>query len=269
MKHMIYASDLNGYSFCPRKIYLSRVLKLGEKPTEAMYRGMMEHTLRKELSFRYSRILEWASEPCNLRESIDREIDSILLGFPSIYRELINQAPEGIDYNTLLQELVAGLQKETAALHRKLEFMVREAGLQEAIEAVTPWRIEYAIKSKGLGLSGRIDKVLQRNNEYLPVEIKTGRVPSSIWWGDRLQVTAYSMLLEGELDSVDILFSIVEYAPALERRPLKITQQLRGAVLETRENIVGILEGFVPEVCCHHNKNKCRACSFKTECYSI
>ncbi|OYT53536.1 MAG: CRISPR-associated protein Cas4 [Candidatus Altiarchaeales archaeon ex4484_2] len=269
MKHKVYASDLNGYAFCPRTIYLSRVLKLGKKPTKERYRGIIEHTLRKELSFRYSRILKRVSEPLELRESIDRELDSTLQGFPFIYRELINQSPEDVDYNALLPELVAGLHEETAALHRKLEFMVKEAGLKKAIEEVTSWRIDYMVESKGLGISGKIDKVLQRNNEYIPVEVKTGRVPFSVWWGDRLQVTAYSMLLEEELDSVDILFSIVEYTAALERRPVKTTERLRRAVLETRDDIIGILEGFVPEVCCHGNKNKCRACSFRTECYSI
>ncbi len=269
MKYRVYASDLNTHAFCPRKIYLSRVLKLGKKPTKEMYRGIIEHILRKELSFRYPRILERVSEPMEISESVDREIDSILKGFPFIYRELVNQSPEDVDCNTILQELVAGLHHETAALHRTLEFMVEEAGLQKAIEEVTPWRIEYAVESRELGISGRIDKVLRRNNIYIPVEVKTGRVPSSVWWGDRLQVAAYSMLLEEELDSVDISFSIVEYTRSSERCPVKVTERLRRAVLETRDDIIRILGGFVPEVCCHGNNNKCSVCSFKTECHNI
>gem|GEM_PF-1262045 len=266
---MVYASDLSVYAFCSRKIYLSRVLGLGEKPNEQMYRGMIEHNLRKDLSLRYSRILSQVSEPKEIGAVVDREIDSIISGFPSKHRGLVNQAPDGVDFNMLLHELVAGLHEEKPALKRKFEFMVEEAGLKGAIEEVTPWRRGYLLGSKRLGFSGKIDKVLRRKNSYLPVEVKTGEVPSSVWWGDRLQLTAYSLLLEEEFDCVDVLFSIVEFTRTLERRPVRITQRLRSEVLEVRDDIIRILEGFVPEVCCHGNRNKCGSCSLRAECYSI
>jgi CRISPR-associated protein Cas1 len=66
-------------------------------------------------------------------------------------------------------------------------------------------RRNFDVSSERLGLTGRVDAVRQRDGEWVPYEHKRGRSQRSTdgepaaWPSDRLQVTAYALLLEEEL----------------------------------------------------------------------
>ena len=68
----------------------------------------------------------------------------------------------------------------------------------------TEWR-NYSLSSEGLGLYGKVDAARQRDGAWTPYEHKRGRPHRGIdgeaqaWPSDRLQVTAYALLLEEEL----------------------------------------------------------------------
>lgn len=41
-----------------------------------------------------------------------------------------------------------------------------------------------------------------KKDNYIPVKIKTGKPSESVWEGDRLQICAYTMLLEEEFNRI-------------------------------------------------------------------
>lgn len=68
----------------------------------------------------------------------------------------------------------------------------------------TEWR-DYQVSSEALGLVGRVDAFRQRDGDWIPYDHKRGRARTreggepEAWPSDRLQITAYALLLEEEL----------------------------------------------------------------------
>ena len=56
-----------------------------------------------------------------------------------------------------------------------IEGMIEEIGIKKALKIVTPWKVEYYIKSENLGITGRVDKIMLEDT-YVPIEIKTGKL---------------------------------------------------------------------------------------------
>jgi CRISPR-associated protein Cas4 len=262
---MLYVSDLSSYCFCPRSIYLSRFLKIKPASSAAQSRGLISHAVRKELSIRQPRILEKISSDCDIRPRLEFEVERILRDVPHIYRSILS----GIEPAPYLAEIRSELVSEMLLMEEKLRIMVEGIGLEESIRLLTPKWVEYSVKSDALMLSGRIDKVMAEPS-YVPVEIKTGSVPSSVWEGDRIQTCAYAMLLEDSLTlSEPIGFGFVEYTRVSERRPVLTTEKLRREVVSIRDRVSEVLDGHLPDICPHGSGKKCVGCGYKEQCYDI
>lgn len=259
----VNASDLSQYVFCPRAIYLSRVLGVKPKPTPEKEKGIVGHAIRKELSLRHGRILRKASSPEDIEPLLEKEFDAVMLEAPAIYRQKLS----GIDVDAYFQALRGELAREMKMLAGELTAMVEEMGLKSAVEYATPWKIEYSLSSDLINLSGRVDKVFLRET-HVPVEIKTGKTPDRVWEGDRLQVTAYVMLLEEKFGE-QIQHGFVEYTQDHSTKPVLATEKTRREVLSIRDDVLEILEGQTPVVCSHGSGRKCESCGFMDECYRI
>lgn len=261
----IHVSNLNEYSFCPRSIYLSHVLKIEPEPSRERSYGLIGHAVRKELSLRQSKILKDIQNIENIEILLLEELNSVLNDIPYIYKEML----QSIEIEDLIPEIRNEVVSEIKTVSEKLNLIVNELGISNALKRITPWRVEYPLESKKIGFSGRIDKVMKEDT-YIPIEIKTGDVPDSVWEGDRLQTCAYAMLLEEEFRlKKPIRFGYVEYTRAQEMRPVMTTEQLRRRVINARDEIIKILEGKIPEICPHGSGRKCDACGYKERCYEI
>ena len=112
----------------------------------------------------------------------------------------------------------------------------------------TEWR-SYQLSSEKLGLVGRLDAARQRDGAWVPYEHKRGRArrgengEPEAWASDRLQITAYAMLLEEETDkpvregriryhaeNVTVRVAIDEAARADLRRAIERAHALRREV---------------------------------------
>ncbi|MEA3255295.1 MAG: CRISPR-associated protein Cas4 [Candidatus Altiarchaeota archaeon] len=261
----IHVSSINQYMFCPRSVYLSGVLQLEPQPSVERVKGLLGHAIRKELSLRQSRILGKIHDVDALNETLLNELENVLEDVPYIYKDLL----EGFEVKGFISELRPELLDEIEILKSRLEIMIDETGLEDSLERITPWRVEYPVKSDKLKFSGRIDKVMREEN-YFPVEIKTGNPGNGVWMGDRLQTCAYSMLLEENLGLEKIIpFGFVEYTRVQEKRPVLNTEQLRRRVLAVRDEVIEILDGKDPGVCPHGSEKKCKVCGFKEKCYEV
>jgi len=267
----VYASDLNTYTFCPRAIYLSRVLQIKPQLSEELLRGVFEHSFRKELSIRQPRILKRISKTSEIRDNIKREIDSIIDDFPFIYRSIISKT--NYDCRKFLKEIKEEMKNEIDIISENIESMIKENGIEETLRKITPWKTEYIIKSNALGISGRIDKIMKENNTYIPIEIKTGKSPeppTTAWWGDKLQVCAYAMLLEEKLNPKNsINYCFVEYTKSYKKYPVIVTERLRREVIDTRNKIISIITGRISDIPNNENGKKCENCLYQRQCYEI
>lgn len=255
----IPVSLLNEYSFCPRSVYLSQVLKLEPDSITQMEKGVFSQELRKRLLLRQMSLLAKANDTAflisALRDELDRAYGKVRLKFSS-----------------LSDEEAVGVKKEVladlCAFSERLDYIAEDIGFEKALDKMTPWKVDYAVSSDNLGLSGRIDKVIKESFCY-PVEIKTCSPPESVWDGDRLQVCAYGLLLEEVLATDKILYGFVEYTRIPEMRPVMFTETLRKNVLKTRSGVCSLFEGEVPDICPHGNGRKCESCGYSRGCYEI
>lgn len=116
--------------------------------------------------------------------------------------------------------------------------------------------------SENVGLSGRPDCVLMVDEEHIPVEIKTGRVPKGPLFSHILQVAAYCVLMEEEF-GVPPSHGIIKYGQV--ENEIEYDASLREMVLtklaEMREiSVTGNAHR-------NHNKpGKCRNCSRRSVC---
>lgn len=112
----------------------------------------------------------------------------------------------------------------------------------------TEWR-SYQLSSEKLGLVGRLDATRQRDGAWIPYEHKRGRPrrgeggEPEAWPSDRLQITAYAMLLEEEIgeavregriryhaENVTVRVPIDDAARADLQRALERARELRAEV---------------------------------------
>ncbi|MFH1402740.1 MAG: CRISPR-associated protein Cas4 [Candidatus Altiarchaeota archaeon] len=258
----VNASDMNVYAYCPRLLYLQRVMGLSNIVGHSTFKGLMGHAVRKELSLRQAKIMRLIREKGSADGILDSELDRISRDLPHIFREW--WIP---DHASLLGEVKNEVSSEFRILADKMDLMVSEMGYEKALEYMTPWKIEYSIKSESLMLKGRVDKIMRRDSLF-PVELKTGVPPENVHNGHRLQICSYSMLVEDEF-GVMIPYGMVEYVRVHESRPVLNTEKLRREVLYSRDLILELLDGDLPEVCPHGSGKKCESCSLMQECYRI
>ncbi len=260
---MIHVSDLSRHEFCPRIVYLTKVLGLKPTANAEHSSGFVGHAIRKELSLRQAKVLGKISDASELEKTLSAELDAIISDVPYIYREKL----DGIDYQKYLPELKPQLNAEIKKISRNLSSMIDEIGLEETIKTNTPWKIEHTVRSEKLNLSGRVDKIM-REDTIAPVEIKSKSPSDSVWDGDRIQVCAYAILLE-EAFGENIPFGFVEYTKIQAKRPVLASEKLRRRVLSVRDEVALILDGRVPDICSHGSGRRCESCGLMKECYRI
>jgi CRISPR-associated exonuclease Cas4 len=116
--------------------------------------------------------------------------------------------------------------------------------------------------SSKLGLSGRPDFVLLVEDEHIPVEVKTGRVPRGPLFSHILQVAAYCVLLEEEFGTPPS-HGIIRYGQV--ENDVEYDAALRAMVLSKLAEMREIMKTGIAHR--NHNKpGKCKHCSRKQVC---
>ncbi|MDD2777617.1 MAG: Dna2/Cas4 domain-containing protein, partial [Methanocellales archaeon] len=144
-------------------------------------------------------------------------------------------------------------------LSKDLDYM----GKRHFLEKITPWMVEHHMYSKHLGMVGRPDKLILIDGEIIPSIIKTGDKPrQGIWGYDRLQLTAYAMLVEEEFE-VSVKQGFVEYVRFGELRDAKIKRWDRKRVLLILTRLKKITDGMLPG---KSKRAPCEHCGFVDMC---
>lgn len=124
-------------------------------------------------------------------------------------------------------------------------------------------QVEPLLRSEKFGMTGSPDKLVKINDEFIPSITKTGNIPENgIWQSDRLQLAAYAMLA-GEKYGIPVERGFVEYAKWGKVREAVIKRHERRNILQIRDKIRKIEEGFMPE---RPANAPCEHCSFTGIC---
>jgi len=266
----ISVSLLASYLYCPRKIFLERVLGFYEPPKADLVIGTIKHGIFDKINKEEEEIVT------NITEKIPFEEleETYKTAFSRILRETITENKENIkklELNTpdifkKTWPLILNQAKTRAAnIH---DFMQTHLVFgKELWEKLTPKiHSEFKIKSDTLNLSGIIDQLEIYEKGYVPIELKTGSAPKEdAWPNHKIQIAAYAMLLE-EKYNTEIKEGFVHYLDINEKRHIPINIFLKDEINQLIDKVKTLLESReIPDFC--NNQNKCSACGLKETCF--
>jgi CRISPR-associated protein Cas4 len=267
----ISVSLLSSYLYCSRKVFLERVLKLAEPPKESLVFGSIRHETYDSIN--------------KNEEAIVKSITKML---PLADIQLLYKK----NYLKFLRKTVASSKKRLDKLNINMldaykraypyimeESLIRANNIHTFIEKnnifgdilwekLTPKIIsELRIDSDELRLRGIIDQIYVYGSEYVPYELKTGKMPKDgVWPSHRIQLAAYSLLLEEKFNS-KIKEGFVFYLDSRQKRHIAFNPFMKEEVANLVDEVISVIQGKeVPDFC--ENKNKCINCGLRETCYS-
>ena len=209
--------------------------------------GYLERLILKELALTYN----YAFNSKDMQDFLNNELERISKEIQVIYRNELSK----VDDITLAKS-VKDIQSLIAIISSNLslngDFYSYEFLQDEAV-----------LRSEKFGLSGSPDRLIKINESLVPSIIKTGNMPENgVWNNDRLQLTAYSILVEEKYNSI-VEKGFVEYARMGMIRPVIIKRHERRKVLQIMDKIKKIQNGFMPE---RQKDAPCEYCGFLGIC---
>ncbi len=241
---MIRVSEITTYLKCPRMCYYTNK---GHKLLTDASPGYPERIILKELALMYG----LASGKEDILSILNNELDRISKEVRIIYRAEL----EGVEDDALLDAV--------SAVRTSLENICSNLSSNADYYANSQVDIEPLLHSEKLGLSGSPDKLINIDETPVPSIIKTGAMPENgVWQGDRLQLTAYAMLIEDKYNSI-VERGFVEYARWGTVREVTIKRHERRKVLQLRDRIKKIRDGLMPE---RPQDAPCERCGFAGLC---
>ncbi|MEA1895620.1 MAG: Dna2/Cas4 domain-containing protein [Euryarchaeota archaeon] len=254
MADTVLVSDLITYLRCPRLVYFANLKNYrepGERDVDARY---LAHLLSKELALTYHHAAASTGE--DVAEVLQTELDRIVNELPIIYRSEL----AGVDHS-MIRDAAESIDTDEIGL--RITEVIRKTGRDELLARITPCAVEYAIYSNALGIAGSPDKLVQPGDRVLPYMIRTGNKPENgVWKPDRLQITAYAMLVEERFEQA-VEYGFVEYARFFEIRKVVLKSRDRRRVLELRNRVRMIKGGRMPD---RVQGAPCELCAFKEDC---
>lgn len=267
----ISVSMLSTYLYCPRMLFLQKVLAVEEPPKESLVLGSLRHEIYDFINQSEEKIVR------SIREKIP--YSELLSTYKSHYSRILKE--KIIKNKPSIREVnlsIVNVFKKTwplilneAELRAKNIFnFVLEYDVygSELWEKLTPKIIsEKRIESEKLQLKGIIDRIEIHKNSYVPIELKTGKMPKDgVWPGHRIQIAAYAMLIE-ESFNTNVKEGFIRYLDTNETRRIVINPFMKEEIIALIKEIQKLLERQeIPNYC--ENKNKCINCGLRSTCYN-
>lgn len=266
----ISVSLLVSYLYCPRKIFLERVLRFYEPPKAVLVIGTIKHQTYDLINKKEEEIVIGIKEKISL-EKLQEQYSHI---YSKILRETLIKNKEALkqfelDLPTVFKKIWPLISNEAHTRALNIFNFTEKHSIfgRELWEKLIPkLHSEFKIRSDKLELSGVIDLVEIYEKGYVPIELKTGKAPKEdAWPNHKIQVGAYAMLLE-EKYSTEVKEGFIHYIDINERRHISINIFLKEEINDLKNQVKSLLESKeLPDFC--ENQNKCSACGLKETCY--
>ncbi len=261
----IRVSDLRLYLSCPRQVYFT---SRGHERNEVITPEHIERLLLKELAFQFPSLFQTEGLP----KEVFLKKESELVGVPysgvlAIQLDEVANRIQTIYRNELKDISEVQLEEYKSKIDVEIIATGLEKGIDNSwemlIQQITPWKVQHQLYSKRFDMTGCPDKIIQIDGELFPSIIKTGNKPEyGIWKNDKLQLTAYAILIEEEFDTI-VRRALVEYCRYGEFREANIRHADRRKVLQILDKVKKIKDGALPE---RSEKAQCSSCGFMELC---
>jgi len=262
---------LSTYLYCKRKLYLQYVLKLSSPPKDVLIKGRLRHEAFDRINLIDKDIVK------EITKFMPLEDMSMMFRkeYSKILREVLDEMKlelleVGVDPTSVFHSIWPTFLREAQdKAESTYNFMIAEKVYGDSLwKGLTPKIMtELTLTSLSINLKGTIDRVEISNGVYVPVELKTGKMPNEgIWPGDRIQLESYMSLLVEEMNK-NVKEGYVHYVDHNEKRKIVMTPFIRDNVIKTVQNVNAVLEGKLPDIVT--NRNKCVSCVFREKCYGL
>tara|TARA_Y100000031_G_scaffold156099_1_gene209248 strand:- start:67 stop:846 length:780 start_codon:yes stop_codon:yes gene_type:complete len=246
------------------------VLKLEEPPSPALVLGSLRHEVHERMAedeeaivcgiseyLEYSVFLKKFTDPAStaLRNGVIRHSGELRL-FDLDLAEVFRRS-----WGYLLPQI----EDRVKLLHR---FLKREEVYGEELwKCITPkLLVEERVSDSELGLRGIVDRIELFDEEWIPIELKTGKAPHrGVWPGHEAQIGAYLLLLK--LAKRPVSTGFIHYLDSDVKRAVTLSPFLVVHIRKLIGQVKNVLSDSLPPP---HlmQKKKCDACSLKEQCYN-
>lgn len=271
-REFISSSEIERYGFCPLSWWLSRKgidgkgeeLELGKIKHQDLSEKMWTLRMDERKSKRTEYLIGFYS------------ILAVILAVLGILMYVIyffRLREKGFEYLGLffiiaLVWLLAASFFFYVALRLRRDVMERreEYGVPEGEIEFTETLSEDSqnLVSEKYGINGKPDYiVVDKDGNYIPVEIKTGRVPKGPLFSHILQLASYCLLVEERYNKAPP-YGILEYEDRVKHK-IEYTENLKNLVVEKVNEMRKAL--VTKNVHRNHNRpGKCKSCSRRDAC---
>ena len=267
---MLTVTDLATYTYCPRKLYISKVLGVKEPLKKQVVLGRIRHEafdlMNKQQELIISSITKIDKkfiEGLFRKEYSNALIKSILNNKVLLKNFNLNTSDV---FKTAWKFMLLELKQRTELIYN---FILKTGFLGETLwqELEPKIKSEVEVKSESLKLIGRVDQLLYYKDNVVPVELKTGKAPvDGVWPSHKIQVEAY-VLLVGETTKLKVNKAVVKYLDTMQERTIVANPFFEYEIKKLVLSINELLSSKRPPKICA-NKNKCRYCGLRDFCFA-
>lgn len=269
---MISVTKLSSYLYCARKIYLTDVMKLTEAPKDVLVKGTIRHSTFEKINDAEESIVTSITKPYEYNHILNlyvRHFSSALRA--SILSNRFRLKQVSLPLIDAYREIWPWFMKESERRSLNIYNFI----LNNKVFGTELWdslfpkiKSEIRIDSPVLGLKGIIDQIHVYPDKILPIELKTGSVPSQgVWPGHRIQIAAYILLFNDKFGA-KVSKGVVNYLDHDKQEEIIMNQFLKEEVLTIKDKVKALLASTEPPKRCA-NINKCHVCSLKNLCFKI
>src|SRR3989338_2266437 len=242
---MLSVTHLSSYMYCPRKLYLQRVLGLYEPIKEALVKGTIRHKVYENINLADQELVKSIKKLIELEElkgKYHQRYREILLDVIKEHKDELKKfdlKPEDL-FKNVWPLILAESETRANTIHN---FITKHNIFGDELWAKLIPKIEseLRIESEKLGLKGVIDQIEIYESGFVPIELKTGKSPNEgVWPGHRIQLVAYALLMEDKFNT-EIKEGFVHYLDSKERRHITINPFMKIEIKELVSKVNGLL----------------------------
>lgn len=266
---MISVTDMTGYLFCPRSVYLKRIVAVEPIPKAALVKGGITHNVLDIVSKKDEEIVKKLTK-VNINDVSNIYKNEFYKTVVEVlHKERVNIKNVDLNKLALFNEIWGIFLKEADVRSKSVFNFHKRTGLvgDELWNSLEPkFLTELRLESENLRIKGIIDRVEVLQEGYVPVEVKTGKMSSDgVWPGHKIQIGSYIMLLNEKFKSE---YGYVDYLEHGERRKVVMDERLGGEIFRLRDSVIGLMNSKeLPQKVM--NENKCNNCQFRDECFKM
>ena len=262
-KKYLSVTDLCSYKFCPRSLYIKLVLGLKVPLKPVMVFGSIRHKVFEDANKGEKELVERIDESTN-RSQIKRLFSG---SYNKILEISVKKFSSQLDSLHIEEkEVVESLKPSVKAQSEERAGQISDFSSKHRVFGEKLWKklspkvlSEIRIFSPSLKLRGVVDRIHVHSGEYVPVEIKTGRVPfDGVWPDHMLQLSAYMMLVNEKFE-VKVSRGMVNYVKENAFREVYHNPFMDHEVISTRDRVFEMMESDIPKVC---GRPCCEVCSY-------